>query len=92
MRVLFDTKEYWSTLKAAGIPEGHATAIVDGLDRAMHQGVATHEDIVALNSDVVALNSKVERVENRLLIKLGSVMFVMMTISTAVLALVITRH
>lgn len=120
MRVLFDTKEYWSTLKAAGIPEGHATAIVDGLDRAMHQGVATHEDVVALNSDISSVKSDIAimkgdiaglktdvltikgdiaglktdmaTMESRLILKLGSLMLGLVTISTAVLALVIVHH
>ena len=85
MRVLFDTREYWATLRAAGIPEVQADAIVNGLDRALHQGVATHEDIVALNG-------RIDVMENRLIVKLGAMMAGLIAAATGVIVMVSKLH
>ena len=92
MRVLFDTRGYWATLRAAGIPEVQADAIVNGLDRALHQGVATHDDIVALNGHMDGLNNRMDAMENRLIVKLGAMMTGLIAVATGVIVMVSKLH
>ena len=50
MRVLFDTERYITTLKKYGVPDDQAHGLSEGLKAALQQGVATHDDIVALDA------------------------------------------
>ena len=54
MRVLFDTEQYVTTLKKYGVPDEQAHGFSEGLKAALQQGVATHDDIVALDAKVDA--------------------------------------
>jgi hypothetical protein len=47
----FDRYAYIDRLKAAGFAESQARAMVDGLDQALREEVATKTDIVSLKGE-----------------------------------------
>ncbi len=57
VKITFDTHAYVRTLKNAGFSETQAEALSDGLVVAMTQGVATHDDIVALDAKINGLKT-----------------------------------
>jgi hypothetical protein len=56
----FDKLAYVDRLKAAGIDEGQARALADGLDQALREEVATKTDIAAIRMEMVALRHELK--------------------------------
>ncbi|UOA08350.1 CCDC90 family protein [Methylobacter sp. S3L5C] len=68
--ITFDTHKFIRTLKEAGIPEGQAEAFSEAFKEAQGEAdLATKRDIDDVRHDMVQL-------EQRLIIKLGSMMVV----------------
>ena len=51
----FDKLAYVDRLTAAGMDEGQARALAEGLDQALREEVATKSDIAAVRSDLAAV-------------------------------------
>jgi hypothetical protein len=65
--VLFDTMTFVDTLRNDGhMPENQAKAIAKALGVALHQGVATHEDITEVKTLVGAVDARVTLLETRM--------------------------
>ncbi|MCY3752407.1 MAG: hypothetical protein OXG54_13540 [Gammaproteobacteria bacterium] len=55
----FDTHQAVKAITRSGLDDTQAEAIVTTIHKAMHQGLATKSDFVALNADVVSLKADV---------------------------------
>lgn len=55
----FDTHQAVKAITGSGLDDTQAEAIVTTIHKAMHQGLATKSDIVALKADVVTLKADV---------------------------------
>ena len=64
----FDTLKAARDLKAAGLEEAHAEAIVATMGRAMGENLATKADITALEQ---ATDTKLTALEHRITVRLG---------------------
>ena len=64
--VLFDTMAFVDTMRyEGGMPEKEAKALAKAINVVLHQGVATHDDIVTLNSRITNLETKMDaRISN----------------------------
>ena len=56
----FDKLAYVDRLTAAGMDEGQARALAEGLDQALREEVATKSDIAAVRADFVALRQELK--------------------------------
>lgn len=65
--VLFDTMTFVDTLRYEGnMPENQAKAIAKAVGAALHQGVATHDDIADVKTLLGALNSRLTILESKM--------------------------
>lgn len=76
--VTFDKLAYLETLKASGVPEAQARAHTQALDSALHDAVATRQDIAELKHEM-------DIIKRDLTIRLGG----MLTIAIGVVAALI---
>ncbi len=60
---VFDTLKASRNLKAVGINEAHAEAIVTTMAGAFEDTVATKADVVAIRADVVAIRADIDKLE-----------------------------
>ena len=60
---VFDTHKAVRTLAAAGMEEPVAEAVVETMNGAVTEGVATKADIARLEGDIAAVKSDIARVE-----------------------------
>ena len=78
--VAFDTYKFIKELKDSGLPEGQAEALQRAFSEAIGANLATKTDIERLenklDSDIKELKHDIERSEQRVTIRLGSIMVV----------------
>ena len=85
--VAFDTHKFIKELKGSGVPEGQAEALQRAFSEAIGANLATKVDIERLEnkieshrkdnkSDIERLEQKMEIMEQRITIRLGSIMVV----------------
>jgi hypothetical protein len=81
--ITFDTLKYAETLEAAGIPREQARAQASALSEVMEvnmQELATKSDISMLRKDMTALEERIDsrliQLEQRMTIKLGTMLTV----------------
>lgn len=84
--VTFDTYKFVSRLKSSGMPEEYANAISEGLKEAQGEmELVTKKDMdIATNN----LTHEIKELENRMIIKMGTMLVVAIGILTAVIKLV----
>ncbi|MDR2925684.1 MAG: hypothetical protein LBU76_07050 [Azoarcus sp.] len=79
--ITFDTLKYVETLEAAGIPrnqakaqaEAQAASLYEVLEISRHD-VATKGDIAVLKSDIAMMRQEIVQLEQRMTIKLGTML------------------
>ena len=82
---MFDTLRYSKILEGVGVSRDQAEAHVQIIAEIVEGELATKQDIKDLKTDL-------ERMESRLLIKLGALTTGLLTLAVAIIAIMIQRH
>ncbi len=90
--ITFDTHKFIRTLKEAGVPESQAEAFSDAFKEAQGEAeLATEHDINDVRRDITDLrrdmDARLMQLEQRLIIKLGSMMVVAIAVIAAMVKL-----
>ena len=89
--IAFDTLKYVERLTAAGVPDAQAkaeaSALRDVLAESLDTAVATKADIRDLKADIIRLENNIEKMEMRLIIRLGAMMAAIVSLGVAAIKL-----
>jgi len=102
MAITFDTLEYVNELKAADVPDAQAQAQAKAMRRVLDAALAEHAadaatkgDIALVRKDMAAefalVRKDMEAMENRITIRLGTMLVVAVGILLAVLPMLIAK-
>lgn len=100
---MFDSLKCAKKLEEAGVPRAQAEAHVLVISEFMETNFATNKDLLGLRQEVVSmkqelkqdialLSQEISHSEHRMIIRLGALMAALISIGTAVIALLIQSH